>query len=76
MPIDQDIISFRKEAKMKKKRRLQDRRTQRALLVWGIPKDLMKSFKLVCVLRGTTMKAAVIDLIRGFCERGGHRKEF
>lgn len=59
---------------MKKKRKLQDKKTERALLIWGIPKDLKKSFKLVCTLKEITMKKAIINLIRGYCERGGHRE--
>ena len=56
-----------------KRRKLQDKRKEKALLIWGVPKELMKSFKIVCALNDVTMKEAVISLLRSFCERGGHK---
>lgn len=48
------------ETKKKKPRR-------NPLLVWGIPPELRKRFRMRCIQRGVTMQRAIQDLMRLYC---------
>lgn len=55
------------KAKRDKWGRLQQK-GEGSLMVWGFPKDLRRQFKVACAQKGSTMRQAVIDLVKGYVQ--------
>ena len=41
----------------------------KAMLIWDVPENLRKRFRIACIQRGTTMRQVITDFMARYAER-------